>query len=71
MESISKALSSSNFEDIKVAKTTWKNILCDKNVVEKLERFEENRKNNTTFQFLMKYKDMVTILFEFINASQS
>ena len=32
---------------------------------------EENRKNNTTCQFLVKYKDMVTILFEFINASRS
>ena len=31
---------------------------------------EENRKNNTTCQFLVKYKDMVTILFEFINASR-
>ena len=49
--------------------TALKNTFYDKNVVEKLERFEENRKNKTTFQFLMKYKDIVTILFEFINAS--
>ena len=62
-------MGSSNFEDIEVAVTALKNTLCDKNVVEKLERFEENRKNSTTFQCLMKYKDMVTILFEFINAS--
>ena len=32
---------------------------------------EENRKNNTTCQFLVQYKDMVTILFEFINGSRS
>ena len=71
MKSIIEALSSSDFEDVKVAITTSKNTLCDKNVVEKVERFEENRKNSTTFQFLMKYKDMVTILFNFINSSQS
>ena len=71
MKSIIEALVSSNFEDIKVAITALKNTICDKNVVEKLEMSEENRKNNTTFQFLMKYKDMVTILFKFINASRS
>ena len=64
-----EALGSSNFEDVYINITALKNTLCDKNVVEKLERFEENRKNKTTFQFLMKYKDIVTILFEFINAS--
>ena len=69
IKSIIKGLGSSNFEDIKVAVTTLKNTLCDKNIVEKLERFKENRKNNITFQFLMKYKDMVTILLKFINAS--
>ena len=51
MKSIVEALGSSKFEDIKVAISTLKNILCDKNVVEKLERFVKNRKN-TTFQFL-------------------
>ena len=71
IKSIIEALGSSNFEDIKVAITTLKNTVCDKNVVEKLGRFEENRKNNTNFQFLMNYKDMVAILFEFINASRS
>ena len=71
MKSIIEAFGSSNFEDIKVTITTLKNTLCDKNEVAKLESFEENRKNSTTFQFLMKYKDMVTILFKFINASQS
>ena len=71
MKLIIEALGSSNSKDIKVAKTTFKNALCDKNVVEKLERFEGNRKNNTTFQFLMKYKDMVTILFKFTNVFRS
>ena len=71
IKSIIEALSSSDFEDIKVAITTLKNTLCDKNVVEKVKRFEENRKNSTTFQFLMKYKNVVTILFNFINSSQS
>ena len=70
-KSIIEALGGSNFEDIKIAITTLKNILCDKNVMEKLESFEENRKNNITFQFLMTCQDMVTILFEFINASRS
>ena len=36
-----------------------------------MRKSEENRKNNTPFQFLMKYKDMVTILFGFVNASRS
>ena len=40
MKSINESLGSSNFEDIKVAITTLKNTLCDKNVMEKLERFE-------------------------------
>ena len=44
MKAIIEALGSSNFEDIKVAITSLKNTLCDKNAVEKLERFEENRK---------------------------
>ena len=70
MKSIIEALGSYNFEDIKVAITTLKNTLCDKSGVEKLDRFEENRKNNTTFKFLMNYKDMVAILFEFIHASR-
>ena len=61
MKSIIEALGSYNFEDIKVAITTLKNTLCDKSGVEKLDRFEENRKNNTTFKFLMNYKDMVAI----------
>ena len=51
MKSIIEALSSSNFEDIKVAITTLKNTPCDKNVVEKVERFEENRKNSQHFSF--------------------
>ena len=66
MKSIIEGLDSSNFEDIKVVTTN--STLYAKYVVEKLERLEENRKNNTTFQFLMKHKDIVTILFEFINA---
>ena len=66
MKSIIEGLDSSNFEDIKVVTTN--STLYAKYVVEKLERLEENRKNNTTFQFLMKHKDTVTILFEFINA---
>ena len=66
MKSIIEGLDSSNFEDIKVVTTN--STLYAKYVVEKLERLEENRKNNTTFQFLMKDKDIVTILFEFINA---
>ena len=41
MKSVIKALGSSNFEDIKVVITILKNILYDKNVVEKLERCEE------------------------------
>lgn len=45
-----------------------KPTLFDKNAMEKLQRFEESRKKNTTIQFLMKFKDMVTILFE--NASR-
>ena len=61
MKSIIEALGSYNFEDIKVAITTLKNTLCDKSGVEKLDRSEENRKNNTTFKFLMNYKDMVAI----------
>ena len=36
MKAIIEALGSSNFEDIKVAITTLKNTLCDKNVVENL-----------------------------------
>ena len=51
MKSVIEAFGSSKFEDIKVAISTLKSILCDKNV-EKLERFKKNRKNNTTFQFL-------------------
>ena len=66
MKSIIEGLDSSNFEDIKVVTTN--STLYAKYVVEKSERLEENRKNNTTFQFLMKHKDIVTILFEFINA---
>ena len=66
MKSIIEGLDSSNFEDIKVVTTN--STLYAKYVVEKLERLEENRKNNTTFQFFMKHKDIVTILFEFINA---
>ena len=66
MKSIIEGLDSSNFEDIKVVTTN--STLYAKYVVEKLERLEENRKNNTTFQFLMKHKDIVTILFEFMNA---
>ena len=66
MKSIIEGLDSSNFEDIKVVTTN--STLYAKYVVEKLERLEENRKNNTTFQVLMKDKDIVTILFEFINA---
>ena len=58
MRPIIEALDISNFEDIEVAITTLKNTLCNKNVVEKLEKLEEDRKNNITFQFLMKYKDM-------------
>ena len=65
-------MGSSNFEDIKFAITTLKNNLCDKNVVEELEWFQETRKNKIIFQFFeMKYKDMVTILFEFINSLRS
>ena len=48
MKAIIKALGSSGFEDIKVAIAILKNTLCDKNVVEKLERFE-SRKNNNHF----------------------
>ena len=68
MKSIIEGLGNSNFEDIKVVITNLKNVLYAKYVVEKLERCQKNRKNNTTFQFLMKHKDIVTILFEFINA---
>ena len=58
---------------LNIPKTWSRNLvtkptLCDKNAVEKLQRFEESRKKNTTVQFLMKFKDMVTILFE--NASR-
>ena len=66
MKSIIEGLDSSNFEDIKVVTTN--STLYAKYVVEKLERCPKNRKNNTTFQFLMKLKDIVTILFEFMNA---
>ena len=49
MKPIIETLGSSNFEDVKVAIATLKNTLWHKNVVKKLEKFEENRKNNTTF----------------------
>ena len=51
MTSIIEALDSSHFEDIKVAITTLKNTLCGKSAVEKLERFEENRKKTPLFSF--------------------
>ena len=71
IKSIIEALGSSNFEETKVITTLLKNTLCDKNEVKKSKRFEENIKNNTPFQFLINYKDMVTILFEFIYVSRS
>ena len=51
MTSIIEALDSSHFEDIKVAITTLKNTLCDKSAVEKLERFEKNRKKTHCLVF--------------------
>ena len=44
MKSIIKALGSSNFKDIKFVIMNLTNTPYDKNVVEKVERCEENRK---------------------------
>ena len=49
MKPIIETLRSSNAEGIKVAIATLKNTLWHKIAVKKLERFEENRKNNSTF----------------------
>ena len=54
---IMSALGSSNFEDSKIAMTTLKNALSNKNLVHK--KGFKSIKNNTFFQFLMKHIDMV------------
>ena len=64
---IMSALGSSNFEDSKIAMTTLKNALCNKNLVDK--KGFKSIKNITFFQFLMKHIDMVNFFFEFVNAS--
>ena len=64
---IMSALGSSNFEDSKIAMTTLKNVLCNKNLVDK--KGFKSIKNITFFQFLMKHIDMVNFFFEFVNAS--